>query len=364
MQLLEKDDFHLLSSTAVFHAEQVVLVANEKRETVSLPAGHHTKGEAAIDAARRELAEEAGVYLDESQMVFVTRLRRSASKMDSIFAAQLAEPVELQPGSDADRAVWQNLSDLPPLNFRHDVAIQLAMKALQIPPEQRGLLVVIEGIDGSGKSTQISKLLGYLHQNGYAFTATSWSSSKLLGRTIKRSKKKRRLTPVLYFLLHAADMLDRHDAVIVPAMRRNEVVVCDRYVYTGLVRDTLRGIDQEYNRSLYQKILEPDVVFHCKVEPNVAVARLASGKGLSYYGSGLDIGLGHNKESSALAYATKMDELYAQVLPEDTITLDASGDEDEVFTQILAALQPMLKAKFGGGDLAEAREIVEQLLQG
>ena len=363
MNLVEKD-LRSVASAAVFSGDEVILVANRKHHTVTLPAGHILKGESALNAARRELAEEAGVDLEENDLMFVTRLRRSAKKFDAIFAAQLPEKVETSPGGDADSADWKPIDRLPPLMFRHDQAIRLAQSALRIPPEKRGLLIVFEGIDGSGKSTQISLLSDFLEHNAYAFTLTRWNSSDLVKDAISRSKKERRLSPALYFLLHAADMIDRHDGIIIPALRRNEIVVCDRYFYTGLVRDGLRGIDREYNRSIYQKVREPDMVIHFKVEPNVAITRLARGKGLSYYGSGMDIGLGKSKEASALAYAQKMDELYDEVLPEHTLSLDASGDESAVHEQVMTALAPMIREKFGSGDLLEARELVEQLLQG
>jgi len=363
VELLEKDDGHRVSSVAVLSGDQVVIVENRKHNSISLPAGHANRVESALEAARRELKEEAGIKLKKSDLMFVTRLtRRHGKKSDALFAAQLPQPVELEPGSDADVARWCPLDQLPQLLFNHGEAIQMARQALKIPIEQRGLLVVFEGIEGSGKSTQIGKLTDYLSRKNYAFTPTKWNSSELLGDTIARSKKEKRLSPSMFFLLHAADMVDRYESVITPALHRNETVVCDRYYYTGLVRDSLRGIDQDYNRSLYQKFKEPDIIFHCQVDPAVAVARVVKAKGLTHYGSGMDMNLGPNKEASALAYERKMAELYDQVIPETAVELDMSQHEEAIHDQVMQVVKAALQEKFGVGELITAQGFADELL--
>lgn len=359
--LTEKDDARRLSSVACFHADQVALVLSRKHGTLTLPAGHSVMGESALSAAIRETKEETGIQLAPDQLMFVTRLDR-AKKSDAIFATSLGEEVALRGGSDADEALWHSVATLPDLMFNHRKAIQIALETLKIPVQRRGILIVFEGIDGSGKTTQIDYLTEYLERKNFSFTRTRWNSGNLLKKSIARAKKTQRLSPTLFFLLHAADMVDRYESVVVPALARNEAVVCDRYYYTGLVRDSIRGIDMDYNRAIYNRFREPDLVLHCQVDPAVAVARLAKAKGLGHYGSGMDLNLGATKEASALAYEKKMVDLYGAILPEQTVELNMDNDVDSIFEEVKDSVKPLLSAQYGDSSQYQAEELVDSLI--
>lgn len=105
------------------------------------------------------------------------------------------------------------------------------------PKKDKGLLIVFEGIDGAGKSTQVDMLKDWLDDEGYDFEHTDWNSSDLLSPATKKFKDKRELTPKLYCLLHAADLIHRYETIIHPALVLNKIVICDRYVYTSIARN-------------------------------------------------------------------------------------------------------------------------------
>ena len=109
-----------------------------------------------------------------------------------------------------------------------------------------GRLIVVEGIDGSGKSTQISLLSQWLRRRGYAVTFSEWNSSPLVHETTRRGKKKEMFTPTSFSLIHATDFADRLEHYIIPLLKAGAVVCADRYAYTAFARDVVRGVDRSY----------------------------------------------------------------------------------------------------------------------
>jgi dTMP kinase len=185
------------------------------------------------------------------------------------------------------------------------------------PKDKKGLLIVFEGIDGSGKSTQTEILKKWLEkEEGYKVVSTAWNSSKIMKKAIKAAKEKRMMTPILYSLMHAADMVIRYQDEIAPALMENKIVICDRYIYTSMVRDKARGIDiDSMITEIYKDLRQPDLVFHCVVPIHLAFTRLIKDKGLSYYGTGMDLNLSDNKEENYLKYAELLNKLYNEILP-------------------------------------------------
>lgn len=184
------------------------------------------------------------------------------------------------------------------------------------PKDKKGLLIVFEGIDGAGKSTQVEQLVKWLKEDeSYDVLETKWNSSKIMKSSIKKCKEKRMLSPRLYSLLHAADMVIRYEHDIVPALMENKIVVADRYIYTSMVRDKARGIDVQIMNEIYKDFREPDILFHCVLPIHLAFGRMIKEKGLSYYGTGMDLNLADNKEENYLKYEAILDRYYKQILP-------------------------------------------------
>lgn len=155
-----------------------------------------------------------------------------------------------------------------------------------------GALVVVEGIDGSGKSTQLHLLKRWLEVAGYRTYFTEWNSSPLVKSATRRGKKRRLLTPVTFSLIHAADFADRYERQILPLLRSNHLVLADRYIYTAFARDGARGCPIDWLRNLYQYAVVPDVAFYFRAPLDVAISRILSGRPrLKYYEAGMDLGL-------------------------------------------------------------------------
>ena len=163
-------------------------------------------------------------------------------------------------------------------------------KALTRP--YSGALVVVEGIDGSGKSTQLHLLKRWLEVGGYRTYFTEWNSSPLVKSATRRGKKRRLLTPVTFSLIHAADFADRYERQILPLLRSGHLVLADRYIYTAFARDGARGCPIDWLRNLYQYAVIPDVAFYFRAPLEVAIRRILSGRPrLKYYEAGMDLGL-------------------------------------------------------------------------
>ena len=159
-------------------------------------------------------------------------------------------------------------------------------------PPYSGALVVVEGIDGSGKSTQLHLLKRWLEVGGYRTYFTEWNSSPLVKSATRRGKKRRLLTPVTFSLIHAADFADRYERQILPLLRSGHLVLADRYIYTAFARDGARGCPISWLRNLYQYAVIPDVTFYFRAPLEVAIRRILSGRPrLKYYEAGMDLAL-------------------------------------------------------------------------
>ncbi len=162
-----------------------------------------------------------------------------------------------------------------------------------------GRLIVVEGIDGSGKSTQISLLAQWLRLRGFAVAFSEWNSSPLVHETTRRGKKKEMFTPTTFSLIHATDFADRLERYIFPLLKAGAVVCADRYAYTAFARDAVRGVDPAWVRNLYRFAIKPNLAFYFKVPLEVALGRILGGRNaLKYYEAGMDLGLSRNIEES------------------------------------------------------------------
>jgi dTMP kinase len=209
---------------------------------------------------------------------------------------------------------------------------------------QPGRLLVFEGLDGSGKSTQARLLVKWLGSRGYRVFFTEWNSSDLVSDTIRRGKKKGLLTPTTFCLLHAADFADRFERHILPPLRAGYIVVCDRYVYTAFVRDAARGCDPDWVRSLYSFALPPDKVFYFQVPVRVSLQRkLASRQKISYYEAGMDMHLADDVQESYERFQSRLKREYDRLAPRDGfVTLDGDRPVEQVLTIVRKEIRPLL----------------------
>ena len=168
-----------------------------------------------------------------------------------------------------------------------------------MPNRFRGKLIVVEGIDGSGKSTQISLLSQWLRSQGLAVAFSEWNSSPLVRETTRRGKKKEMFTPTTFSLIHATDFADRLERYIMPLLKAGAVVCADRYAYTAFARDVVRGVSRRWVRNLYRFAVQPNLAFYFRVPLDVALGRILGGRdALKYYEAGMDLGLSRNVEES------------------------------------------------------------------
>jgi dTMP kinase len=164
----------------------------------------------------------------------------------------------------------------------------MAIKRSRAP----GRLIAVEGLDGSGKSTQVSLLKRWLELEGCKVFFTEWNSSTVVKEITKKGKRRKMLTPMTFSLLHSADFADRYERQILPLLHAGYIVLADRYIYTAFARDGVRGCDRRWLRDLYRFAKAPDITFYFKVPLEVALNRILSGRpSLKYYEAGMDLGL-------------------------------------------------------------------------
>jgi dTMP kinase len=170
-----------------------------------------------------------------------------------------------------------------------------------------GLLIVIEGPDSSGRSTQISMLSEWLEQRGYAVVQTGLLRSPIVGPALEAAKQGNVLSPRTMSLFYATDFYDQLENTIVPALRAGYIVLADRYIYTLQARDLVRGADPEWVESLYSMAIVPDAVFFLMASSRNLVERtLTANQLLDYWESGMDIGMSRNWFESFIRYQRKL----------------------------------------------------------
>ncbi|MCI0707267.1 MAG: dTMP kinase [Ignavibacteriae bacterium] len=189
-----------------------------------------------------------------------------------------------------------------------------------------GRLIIVEGIDGSGKSTQIQLLQKWLVSMGYRVFFTEWNSSALVKETIRRGKKKNLLTPTTFSILHATDFADRLAHLILPPLKAGMIVLADRYVFTAFARDVVRGVHPEWVRQMYGFAVRPDLAFYFKVPIEVSLKRILVGRAsLKFHEAGMDLGLSDDPKESFKIFQSKIIEEYNAIADEfKLVVMDAT----------------------------------------
>jgi dTMP kinase len=188
----------------------------------------------------------------------------------------------------------------------------------------QGLLIVFEGCDGSGKTTQRKLFKSWLKNINEDVVVTKWNSSPLFKPIIKAKKTARCLNPVDFAHLHALDFRHRYETIIKPSLDEGKIVIADRYVFTGISRDVARGVSREWSMELYSGVRRPDIVFYFSGSPDVFAERIAASRRIKFYESGQDVtGLSDPRESY-LRFARKVMVEYEKLRKQfDFIVVDA-----------------------------------------
>jgi dTMP kinase len=185
-----------------------------------------------------------------------------------------------------------------------------------------GRLFVVEGTDGSGKSTQLSLLYQWLKSEGYSVFFSEWNSSPLVKDTNRRAKKRRLFTPTTFSLLHATDFADRTERDIVPPLKAGAIVLADRYIYTAFARDVARGCSRAWVREIYKFAVKPTAAFFFRAPLDVAVDRIASARPqLKFYEAGMDMDWADDEEESFKIFQGKILDEYDHMTSEFGLTV-------------------------------------------
>ncbi|MBE3099807.1 MAG: thymidylate kinase [Planctomycetes bacterium] len=216
------------------------------------------------------------------------------------------------------------------------------LNTLTTPHQHPGRLFVVEGIDGSGKTTQLGLLAKWLTAAGHRVFVTEWNSSTLVKAATSAGKKKNLLTPMTFSLLHATDFADRLMYQIIPPLKAGMIVLADRYAYTAFARDAARGVDRLWVRDLYGFAVRPDLALYFKVPINVSVDRLLARRTkLKFYEAGMDMGWSSNPVESFRLFQSRVLEEYDRIVEEFGLSVvDAVGsiaDQQRVVRAIVSA---------------------------
>lgn len=208
-----------------------------------------------------------------------------------------------------------------------------------------GLLVVIEGTDGSGKSTQIELLKRWIEDQSYGAMVSEWKTSRFIADAIDEAKERNLLNATTFSLLYAADFADRLETTILPALKAGFVVLLDRYTYTAYARDVVRGHDIRWLEKLYDYAPEPDLVFYLDVPVEILLKRIIGSTGLDYWESGRDVGLSSDFYKSFQIYQGKCLEEYEKMVDKHNfVKINGTLSAKEIHKKITADVKSLLDA--------------------
>jgi dTMP kinase len=235
------------------------------------------------------------------------------------------------------------------------------MRLLDLP----GKLIVIEGTDGAGRTTQINLLKPWLEELGHAVLDTGMTRSRLAGDGIRRAKEGNNLGHLTQSLFYATDFIDRLENEIVPALRAGFIVLTDRYIYSLMARAIIRGMDPSWIRSIYSVALKPDAVYYLRIGIDQLLPRVVFSRGFDYWESGMDLHPGHDMYDSFCSYQAALLAEFDKLGEEYGFqTVDASADAetvcDHLKKRILGILEPVPEQSFIS---ASETELVEALRQ-
>jgi dTMP kinase len=214
----------------------------------------------------------------------------------------------------------------------------------------KGSLIVIEGTDGVGRSTQIEALTRWLEVQGYGVVNTGWTRSPLLSETINEAKAGHELNVTTFSLLYAADFADRLENQIVPALRAGFIVIADRYMYTAFARNAVMGADGQWTRRLFGFAVVPDLVLYLKIDVRRLIPRVLESKGMDYWESGMHLKLGGDIFDSFRRYQARLIREYDEIADEFGFGIvDASRPIDVIQQDLRGHIGRYLAGERPGG---------------
>ncbi len=228
-----------------------------------------------------------------------------------------------------------------------------------------GKLFIVEGIDGSGKSTQLDMLRKWLVGQGYCVAFSEWNSSPIVRTITRRGKKKQLLTPTSFSFIHAADFADRMERQMLPALKAGAIVLADRYVYTAFARDVSRGVHRDWVRQVYSFAIQPTEAFYFRVTMDESLTRIADGRPkLKYYEAGMDLGLSKDPQESYKLFQSRILDEYEKMIAEFELkvidaTLPLLAQHDQVREIVQPHLSSALLAERTGWREVLAAEALE-----
>ena len=207
-----------------------------------------------------------------------------------------------------------------------------------------GKLIVIEGTDGVGRTTQINLLKPWLEEQGHAVLDTGMTRSPLAGEGIRRAKEGNNLGRVTQSLFYATDFVDRLENEIVPALRSGFIVLTDRYVYSLMARAFVRGMDSKWIRSIYSVALKPDATFYLRLSIDQLIPRGVFSRGFDYWESGMDLYPGRDMYDCFCNYQTALLAEFDRLSEEYKFdVIEASADAEHVFERLKAGIFKVLE---------------------
>lgn len=215
--------------------------------------------------------------------------------------------------------------------------------------ELGGRLIVIEGADGSGRSTQIARLVDWLEGMGHATNQVGLKRSTLVSDELDEAKSRNTLSRTTLSLFYATDFADQLDNVILPGLRAGYIVLADRYIYTLMARDIVRGMDRNWLRRLYGMALVPDAVFYLEVSPENLIERnFAKDFVLDYWESGMDLGISFDMFDSFIEYQKRLVLAFRELQAEYGFTrINGDRPVDEVQVELRTGIGRILSAQGG-----------------
>jgi dTMP kinase len=210
-----------------------------------------------------------------------------------------------------------------------------------------GRLIIVEGVDGSGKSTQIRLLEKWLRYNGMPVFFTEWNSSEQVKEIISKGKKKNLLTPTTFSLLHATDFAARYERNILPLLRAGYTVLADRYIYTAFARDVVRGCSPEWVHHVYGFAVKPTIAFYFRVPVEISFDRIVKNRTkLKYYEAGMDLNLSNDPFESYRIFQGRIIEQFELMVETEGFTvIDGTADIEEQQKQVRQKVMEMLPSQ-------------------
>ncbi len=210
-----------------------------------------------------------------------------------------------------------------------------------------GKLIVVEGADGSGRSTQIQKLTAWLEGTGHATVQVGLKRSSLVSEELEQAQNGNILSRTTLSLFYATDFADQMEHLILPSLRAGFIVLADRYIYTLMARDLVRGMDEAWLKNLYGITLMPDAVFYLEVSPEQLVQRVfAKNQTLDYWESGMDLGLSRDMFDSFLQYQGRMRDTFRRLQKTYGFTIvDAERSPGEINRELQERIERVLAGR-------------------